>query len=688
MKKKLYILSVILFFPVVIFSQVTDTLNIEEILITGFKNNDNFSTAVTGENIQITNPHDAGEIFKFSPGFSILKKGNYAMEPVLRGFKFEQLNVQFDGGVHTTNACPNRMDAAISQISIEEIEKVEVIKGPYNVRFGPSFGGIINVISKRPVYNGKTVSGRVEGGYLSNGNNWYTSMFTQIVQKKWDFGLSAGYKDYGNYKSGDGTEIASSFKRGGYTAKVGYNITGNQRIQASLRQSFAKDVMYAGLPMDAEKDNSTIGSIDYAVTDISDKLISLKTKFYYSYIDHLMVNKHRPSYNMVHAETPVNAQNAGGRFELGFKTGGNNEIYTGVDYQYINKDGSRKREVYVNGCTTPPTHFDPPKVFYDKVWQNSSKSNTGIYLEDKWKLNSNLLWQAGLRLDIASYTIKDPENDFKQLYSGNIKPDTKYTPTINSVLTYKINKNWSIQWPVAFASRSPELTELFINHLSVGMDAYEYVGNPNLKSENNYQTDLILQKSGKTVTFYIDGFYSYLHNYISAVVDTTINRKFMPCKPPAHAKRFVNIDKAVMTGFEAVVDVYFSNNFTFNFNTSYTYGQNITLDEPLPEIPPLTFNTGITYKTGNLSATLNTRIATKQNRVSTSFNETTTPGFEVFNLYLSYSPWKFMDINASITNILNKNYYEHLSRPYKNMDVQSQYYEPGRSFNLSLRFNF
>ncbi len=685
--KRLHLYILIIFFvPVSMVAQSIDTLNIEEILITGKQVTDNFETPITGKNIQLLNPHDGGEIFKYTPGFSILKKGNYAMEPVLRGFKFEQLNVQFDGGVHSTNACPNRMDPGISQISIEEIEKVEVIKGPYNVRFGPSFGGIINVISRRPERNGKTVSGWVEGGYQSNGNNWYTSLFASVVQKKWDMAVSAGYKDYGNYESGDGQEIVSSFKRSGYTARAGYNINEKQRVQISLRQSFARDVMYPGLPMDAEEDNSTIVSADYGANDLSETVFSLKTKVYYSYIDHLMVNWYRPAYKMVHAATPVTATNYGGRFELGLKAAENDQFYVGADYQYIGKDGSRHREVYINGCTNPPTHFDPPKEFYDKVWQDSRKSDLGFFAENKYEINKSLLWQTGVRLDISSYDIKDPENDFNELYAGNIKPDTKIDPTINSVLTYKIDENWTLQWPIAMAYRSPELTELFINHLSVGMDAYEYVGNPHLKSEGNYQTDLILQKSGKVLAFYLDGFYSYLDNYITAVVDTTIPRKYMPCKDPKFTKRFVNIDKAYMTGFEAGFDIYFMKYFDFNLGASYTYAQNVTLDEPLPEIPPFTVNTGITFSMSDFSAILNARIASKQDRVSTSFNESTTPGFKVFNLYLTYSPWEFVDINASITNLFNENYVEHLSRPYKSMDTKSLYYEPGRSFNISLRF--
>jgi iron complex outermembrane receptor protein len=309
-------------------------------------------------------------------------------------------------------------------------------------------------------------------------------------------------------------------------------------------------------------------------------------------------------------------------------------------------------------------------------------------MENKFRVSGNLLWQTGLRLDISSYDIRDPEKDFYELYNGDVKPSTKIDPTVNSVLTYKLNENWSLQWPIAFAQRSPDLTELFINHLSVGMDAYEYVGNPHLKSETNYQTDLIVQKNGERFTVYGDAFFSYLNHYISAVVDTTIHRKYMPCKPPKFAKRFINIDQALMTGFEAGMSIHFLKYLKFDFNASYTYAQNITMDEPLPEIPPFVTNLGLTYVNKGFTATFNSRMAAKQDRVSTSFNESSTPGFQVFNLYLSYAPWDFMDINVSITNIFDENYAEHLSRPYKSMDTQSLYYEPGRSFNVSVRMKF
>ncbi len=688
MKNKLLMLLILLF-PFMVQAIEPDTLNIEEILITAKKVKNGVETPVYGETIHLLNPHDGGEIFKFTPGFSVVKKGNYAMEPVLRGYKFEQLNIQFDGGVHSTNACPNRMDPAISQISVEEIEKIEVIKGPYSVRFGPVFGGVVNVISKRPVKkNNRMVSGYAEGGYQSNGSNYYANVYAQIVNKKWDFALNAGYKDYGNYKSGNGDTIASSFRRFGYTAKLGYNINKNQRVQLNVRQSFAKDVLYPGLPMDAIKDNSTIASADYAASNLSEQFLSLKIKAYTSYIDHLMSNELRPSYGATHALTPVEARNFGGRVEAGIKTGMNSILYTGVDYQYIWKNGVRNRDVYKNICVNPPVVFDPPKSFVDKVWQNSNKRDLGLFAENKWQISESFTWQLGLRVDFVSYNIKDPEQDFSELYGGDIKPDNKLSPAINSILTKDLGNGLRFQWAIAMAQRTPDLSELFINHLSVGMDAYEYVGNPNLKPESNYQTDLKVEKSGETVNFYVDLFYSRLKNYISAVVDTTIPRKFMPCANPKFTKKFTNIDDAYMTGFEAGFGVMFLKHFNYKLGVAYTYGQNLSVDEPLPEIPPFTINTALSYSVEHFEAVLNAQIAAGQNRVSTSYNESTTPGYNVFNLYLSYSPWEFLDITGAITNMFNVNYVEHLSRPYKNMDYSSLYYEPGRSFNLGIRFKF
>jgi len=661
----------------------------EEILVTADASNNLSRTNINGKVLELENPNDGGAMFKNQIGFSIEKKGNYGMEPVLRGFKYSQLNVQFDGGVHSANACPNRMDPAISQMSPEEVEKIEVIKGPYDVRFGPSFGGIVNVVSKRPSRkNDHLVSGSVDAGYQSNGGNYFGNLFTQIVGKKFDFSLNAGYKDFGNYQSGDGIEIPSSFTRWGYTVKAGANIKNNQRLQFSFRQSEASDILYAGLMMDSDFDKSSIASADYAITNVSKTISHIKVKAYGSFVTHEMSTRKRPSWSFTESVAPVETQVFGGRTEFALNTSKRNKVYTGLDYRQIAKQGQRNRKVIINSCTGDT--LPQPKDFVDKIWQDTKKSDLGFFIENKYQINGSLLWVTAIRADYVSYAINDPEDDFKEYYNGEILPDSRVAPTITTNLTWFLENDLNIQWAVAMATRTPDISELFINHLGIGMDAYEYLGNPNLKSETNYQTDLRVEKNWKNVTVYGDVFYSYLTNYISAKLDTNIAKKFMPCNPPQGTKVFTNIDKAFMTGFEAGVNVNFLKHFSYSFGAAYTYAQNITWDEPLPEIPPFTINTYLAYKTEKINTRVHARIASEQDRVSTSFMESTTPGFTVMDFYFVYSPWEFLDINFAVTNLFDVNYVEHLSRAYKNMgpNTGSLYYEPGRSINAGLRFKF
>jgi iron complex outermembrane recepter protein len=683
--KKLYITAVFLFvsFTTIQAQTQPDTIAIEEVLVVSQQNLK--GTDIDLKSIQIESPHDVGAIFRNQSGFGIIKKGNYGMDPVLRGFKYSQLNVQFDGGVNSANACPNRMDPAISQISPEDIEKIEVVKGPYEMRY-QSFGGLINIVSKRPVYHpNRPVDTKIDLGYQSNGNNYYGNINSLYAGKKFDFLLNAGYKDYGSYKSGNGTVIPSSFSRWDYTLKAGWNISAKQRLQLAFRQGKATDVLYAGLPMDADFDKSTIGSLDYNLADVSKVVKNFKVKLYTSLVDHQMSTRRRPSWKMVEAVSPLKAQVYGGRTEFKLATGSRNTLYAGADFKEIAKQGNRNRKVIINPCTgvTLPS----PMSFVDKIWQDSKRDNVGLFLENRLKVSKGISWTAGLRADRTSYQINDPADDFKAQYNNDIQPKAKILPSVSSRLNGYINRDWSLQWAVAIAQRAPDLSEVFINHLSIGTDAYEYLGNPGLKAEINHQSDMRLEYHSDNLKVYGDAFYSYLTNYISAKLDTSIHKKFMACNPPYGTKVFTNIKKAFMTGFEAGAEVTFLNHFTYSLSAAYTYAQNSTLNEPLPEIPPFTVNSFIAFENKKVQTRIHGRFAANQNRVSKTFAENTTPGFSVFDWDLSYSPVKSVSINASVTNIFDVNYVEHLSRAYKNRGAESGnlYYEPGRSFHIGLR---
>ena len=120
----------------------------------------------------------------------------------------------------------------------------------------------------------------------------------------------------------------------------------------------------------------------------------------------------------------------------------------------------------------------------------------------------------------------------------------------------------------------------------------------------------------------------------------------------------------------------------------YTRAQNVDFNEPLPEITPLTGLIAVKYEREQFWGEFKGRLVAEQDRVSTSFDESTTPGFNVFDLMAGYSPIKSIDLSFALKNIFDVNYFEHLSRPYKNLGEQGMFYEPGRSFRVGLKLRF
>ncbi len=57
------------------------------------------------------------------------------------------------------------------------------------------------------------------------------------------------------------------------------------------------------------------------------------------------------------------------------------------------------------------------------------------------------------------------------------------------------------------------------------------------------------------------------------------------------------------------------------------------------------------------------------------------------DIFGGYEINKHLRVDASIINIFNMNYYEHLSRPYKGMNTQSELYNIGRNFTISAKIN-
>lgn len=678
----------------IIFLMEEAPIIINGVMVTGNSKTDPILFLETNDYVKkIVQPRNVADLFQDINGFSLIKRGNYAIDPSFRATQYEQLNIQFDGGTKAMNACPNRMDPITTHVIPEEIEKIEIIKGPYTVRYGATFGGIVNMVTQKPTAEDYGLHGNIDGGYESNGGSIVSMARLQQATEKYDIVGNVGFRDFGNYKDGDGAEIPSSFRSLDYGIKAGVNFNENQRLQAHWRQSYGRDVLHAGLPMDTEEDNSSILSLDYKFKGLTGLVENIDAKIYYSYVDHIMSNKERPSFMMTDALSEIDATTAGGKLELKLKPNEKMALYTGVDFLAIARDGNRSRLVKRNAMGVV---LAAPVQFIDKVWQDSYINDLGVFVESKYPLTSKTMATVGVRYDNVTSEIKDPAEDFEALYP-NLDKRTEHNISGTASIKYALSNQFIMEVAYGRGVRSANMIERVINHFTVGQDAYEYIGNPNLNAEVNNQFEIGLKGSLPLSNANTDRFnystsfyYSLYENYIVAVIDETQTRKYMPMLAPVNPKVFRNLDGAYKTGFELSGGIDFWNHFNFTTALAYVYAKNKDLHESLPLVPPLTTRFKLQFEKEKFWVNANYTITSKQDDIAISFGEQSTPGYEVLDLRLGIVPIKNVTLGVAMLNVFDKTYNNHLNFSFNN---QAEFgtvpiNDPGRNVTAFAQFKF
>ena len=634
---------------------------------------------------QITQARDIGDLFRDIPGFGLSRKGGFAVDPTFRGFKYEQLNVIYDGGAQTTYACPGRMDPATTHINPQEVEKIEVIRGPFSVRYGPTTGAVINIVTEGiPRSHDRRLHGAVQSGYETNGNTHLGQLQLNRSGDKVDFAAGAGWKEYGSYVSGDGTQIPSSFSAYDYNLKTAYRPDEQQLLQMSWRSAFHRDVLHSGLAMDTDSDDSHFLTLDYRRQQLTPFISQLRFKAYATQVDHVMTNARRPNFMMVEAVADVQANTYGAQVELSLNPKPQLLIYTGLDYRGLKRSGDRTRLMKRNMMTGEPLPM--PMTMVDAIWQDARINQAGAFAEARYYFDPQWTFLAGMRLDRIDGQPKAPAADFFELYDGNIQADVHWNYSATAALSHQMNGGWNMQLAIGRGVRSPNMIERYINHFTVGQDAYEYVGNPHLKPEANHQIEWSTEYQHNHWQAGVNIFYARIGNYIMGVVDTNLNRKFMGSLP--YARRFTNLDQVEKFGTEFNASCTLHSNWSLSGTLAYTWAQDQLANEPLAEISPLAGTIGLRHERAHWWVQTDLRIVGEQNRVSQRFDEQTTPGFSTLDLRLGTELIEGLSLGVAVLNVFDTNYREHLNRSYRNSATPGIILEPGRNITFFGKYAF
>lgn len=620
--------------------------------------------------------HDGASVLNQIPAInSIRKSGSYGFDPVFRGFKYDQLNVVLDGAQSATAACPNRMDPPTSQMAPNMMDRIEVLKGPHALRFGTGFGGTINFVPTpfRFTENaGAYGSGSSE--YQSNGRLFRNEGQIGLNGSKYDLRLFGAWSQGADYESGNGQIVQSDFSRASFGAKMGLKIAKNQQLSLSALYNRARDVDFPALPMDLRDDDTWMFNARHDISFDEGTLKSWNTTIFASFVDHLMDNQIKPlDPRMMNASTAAETHNYGGRTE-GIWYFNHAKLYTGADIRVEGAQGIRERAFLMGP--------NAGKSLFDNAWQEGQIQKTALF--SAYHLETVLFnYVFSGRISINQSEIKDPSNEFTTVFSET--NTTQINPSLSIGILKKLNSNTQIGLWLGRAQRSGSLTERYINYFPVGQDPYEMLGNPNLAPEVNNQADLTFEWRRERARLNVDVFVAYLQDYISSTIDTTISPK-LPNSPGV--RRFENIDQALKAGFEMNWVQELGLGLRHQIGLAYTYAQDLVLEEPLPEIPPLDLNYALkgNYLKGKLKPEATFRHVLKQSRVSSQFGESETPAFTLLDLKVSYQVFKRARFSVGVNNLLDENYYEHLSRSVRGLN--QPIFERGRNFFASINIAF
>lgn len=613
---------------------------------------------------------DMGEALKSIDGLYTVRKGAIANDPVLRGFQKDNINVLVDG-VRIHGACPSRMDPPSFHVDFAEVERVRVIKGPYDLTNPGGLGGMIDATTRRPRSGWGTDLSLTYGSW----DMLNASATASYGEDAYDVLLGYAYKYSDVPESGNGkliTDIYSPTSPNRYRpsamdshayeintgwVKAGFNPTPNSRTDLTYSYQDADHVLYPYLKMDADYDRTHRLNWTYRITDVSPMLRELRLQAYWDEVSHLMNDHYRMSsstsprsYSM---QTDASTQVIGAKMGATVKVGGG-EFSGGLDYYNRNWDARNRRAMYFAYRTLNMV----PDVFVD---------NLGLYGEYEYPLSSSLRLKGGIRGD---FTWVRADNGNTLVSSGT---DTDFqNVSANLQLTYTPVEGVELFFGLGRGTRTPDPEELYIDVPS----ATSWKGNPSLKATVNNQADVGLKLSGERYYLTASLFFSDLDEYVN----------FYAASPTV--KSYQNIH-ATMWGAELGSQISLPWDVYLKGSMSYTEGENRSADRPLSEIPPLHGTLAARYDNGVFFAEVAENLTRRQDRVDHSLNEQETAGWATTDLKLGYNYRTFSFI-AGVNNLLDKQYYSHLSYlrdPFAS-GVGVKVPENGRNFYLTASYRF
>lgn len=590
----------------------------------------------------------------------------------------------------------------------EALEKIEIIRGAASLQYGTQFGGLINLIIKKP----SQIKGNRYCIRNTVGSNSFFNNFTSTDGTN----KTVSYYAFINYKKGNGFRKNSNFESNNSYINITKNI--NEKLTASfdftIMDYLAKqagglnDRMFIEEPLQSNRTRNWFKvnwllynfKINYRKSDNTLHTLSLFG---------LDAERSALGYrsNRVEQEDPMIERDLiHGKFDnygLEYKTLFRKKIKNIKTACLIGLKLYKSKNTSKQGPGSE--NSDADFNFYTNLFpaysnQSSYKypnTNIALFGESIFYLSEHLSITPGLRFE---YIDTKSDGNYKKMLFDNannlISDTTIFNNTQNKRdfflfglgLSYRANIKLE-----CYANVSQNYRSVTFSDISIINPAY--IINPNIQDEKGYTADLGIRGNiNNFISYDINSFYLMYKKRIGFIQQLQNDGNVKSERG--------NIGDARIVGVESLIDINLSRLMTSNLksnyyiNTSFIESEYITSQQngikrnSVEFVPTVNVKTGINLKYKSINSSLQFTYLSQQYTDATNSIESNLSGvigeipeYSILDMSFSYSK-KTYKIETGINNLLNQSYFTRRATGYPGPGIIPS---PLRNYYLTLEFN-
>ncbi len=496
------------------------------------------------------------------PGVAAVGKGGYSMSPAIRGLAEHRVLLLVDG-VRITSE--RRIGASASFISLRNIDRIEVNRGPYSVFYGSgAVGGIINIITKSP------------SPYSPLSGNFFLSYNTVRQERAGSMNLGGSFDKYGwmlningkkadDYSSPEGVIEQSRYSDYDFLFKINRGAK-NSRFYLTLFHYRGIDI---GKPSPTARlkprwyphEGNTLFTLGYEA----------KNKFYLDnfnagvYVLDSSLETQKDNFREEDLSvkkrnlSEVRGVNYGIRVRGGKVLNRSHTLSFGLDYFGRGDINDSNIEWQYDGEGNVVSEIKETSL------NDARRNNFGFYIDDRIQIIPSLSLNIGARFDTVRTSNRSfPAQDRISLGDDSI---SAYAGTV-----LELTPRLSVLANIGRSFRFPSVNELFYSGLTGRGTIF---GNPNLNPEKSLNLDLGLRVLS-------ENFFASVYGFSNSISD--IIEKYGGEGEEEYFYR--NLTAARITGLEGEFYFVFTKNLELFIDFHMMRGREKGTDNPLNYIPP------------------------------------------------------------------------------------------------------